>query len=276
MLTALHIEEKKSGFLRVLRRNRVKVEHYFCDSAAIKSVIYQHYRGKIGWGAIDRFVKAQRNRVLCSKALSLPAELGYKRYDSSELSRRMCENAALYLLRRIDGATAALVDSDGSCGGLCEELTDICGDLTVYTEDAEYYRRMEDRLLTEKGAALNIRKTPGCLSRADLIIAPARLETALPCSSNAVILSGERPAAAQPAPVIYDYYIELPAKLREIKPGYLDDMYFASALYSAAGVQELGSELFFRCGDGTTIHTRQSLSDMLARASGTKQSKSGE
>lgn len=265
MLTALQIEEKKGGLLKLLRRNRLRAEHCFCDVATVKSITYEHYRGRIGWSAIDRFVKAQRNRLLCPPDIELPAELGYKRFESSELSRRMCENAAIFLLRRVEGAKAALVDPDGSCGALCEELAEFGEHVTVFTADTQYYRRLEDRLLSEKGAALNIRKKPDCLRSADLIIAPGRLEGRLPCSADTVILSGERPAVSQPAPVIYDYYIELPMKLKELKPKYLDDMYFASALYSAAGVQELGAELFFRCGDGTTIHTRQSLSELLKK-----------
>ena len=265
MLTALNIEEKKGVFLWLLRRNRLRIEHYFCDAGTVKSITYEHYRGKIGWGAIDRFVKAQRNRLLCPPEIELPAEMGYRRYESTELSRRMCENAALFLLKKSEGARAALIDPDGSCSALCEELADIGEPPTVVTEAVELYRELEDRLLSEKGAALNIRKSPECLKSADIIIAPARLTETLPCSSGAVILSGERPAAAQPSPVIYKYYLDLPQKFRELKPPYLDDMYFASALYSAGRVSELGSELFYRCGDGTTVHTRQSLCELLKK-----------
>ena len=67
----------------------------------------------------------------------------------------------------------------------------------------------------------------------------------------------------QNAPVVYEYFFELPKKYQDIKPPYLDDMYFASALYALAGARELGSELFTRCGDGSILHTRMSLTDTL-------------
>ncbi len=265
MLTALDIERKTGGFLRLFRRNRIRVEHSFCDVAAVKIITYEHYRRKIAWSAIDRFVKAQRNRLLCAPDLELPAQLGYRRFESDELSRRMCENASIFLLRSAPDARVALVDPEGIYGVLCEELADIAAQPTVITGAVEYYRELEEKLLNEKGAALNIRKSTDTLKNADIIIAPLRLEQALPCSASAVILSGERPSVAQPAPVIYRYYLDLPSKIRQLKPDFLDDMYFASALYES-GVHELGSELFYRCGDGTTIHTRQSLADMLKKS----------
>jgi hypothetical protein len=48
-------------------------------------------------------------------------------------------------------------------------------------------------------------------------------------------------------------------------PPYLDEMYFASALYALAHARGLSAELFTRCGDGTVIHTRQSLVEMLKK-----------
>ena len=62
---------------------------------------------------------------------------------------------------------------------------------------------------------------------------------------------------------MYEYFFDLPSKFREICPDFLDEMYFASALYAMAGARELGGEVFTRCGDGVTIHTRASLVEAL-------------
>ena len=261
MLTALRIEEHQGGLLRFLRHNRIRVEHRYCDAAALKCVTYEHYRGKIGWSAIDRFVKAQRNRVLCSSGLELPAESGYKRFVSHELDRRMCENAALYLLREADcrGCKVVLIDRGGDSVGLCEYLTEYCDPLYVITEAAEIYAAQSEYLLNEKGAALRICRMSDCLKDADLIIAPDRLTERLSCSADALILTAEKPDAQQVCTAIYDYEIELPQKYRELCPDFLDEMYFASALYAIAQARELGGEVFTRCGDGVVLHTRQSL-----------------
>lgn len=261
MMTALKIEEHHKGFLRYLRRNRIRVEHRYCDAATLKCVTYEHYHGKVNWTSIDRFVKAQRNRVLCAPDMKIAKGSGYKRFVSSELSRRMCENAALYLLRNASDQRikVVLVDEDGDCAGLCEYLAKYCDPVNVVSAATKIYAAQAEYLLNEKGASLRLCRDTNCLKDADLIIAPKRLEEALPCPSDALILTGEAPAAPQNALTVYEYFFDLPSKFREICPDFLDEMYFASALYTMACARELGGEVFTRCGDGVTIHTRLSL-----------------
>ena len=265
MMTALQIEEHQKGLWRYLRRNRIRVEHRYCDAATLKCVTYEHYRGKVNWTSIDRFVKAQRNRVLCAPDMAIASNSGYKRFVSKELSRRMCENAALYLLRTVadPGIKAVLVDDGGDHAGLSEYLAEYCDPVNVLSEATQIYAAQTEYLLNEKGAALKLCRDKGCLRDADLIIAPGCLEEVLPCPSNALILTGEEPAVMQNAMAVYEYFFDLPSKFREICPDFLDEMYFASALYTMAGVRELGSEIFTRCGDGVTIHTRGSLVEAL-------------
>ena len=265
MMTALKIEEHRKGFLRYLRRNRIRVEHRYCDEATLKCVTYEHYHGKVNWTSIDRFVKAQRNRVLCAPEMEIASNSGYKRFASPELSRRMCENAALYLLRSAVNPQikAVLVDEEGDCVGLCEYLARYCDPVNVLSAATKIYAAQAEYLLNEKGASLRLCRDKACLNDADLIIAPKRLEDALPCPSDALILTGEAPAAPQNALTIYEYFFDLPSKFREICPDFLDEMYFASALYAMAGARELGGEVFTRCGDGVTIHTRASLVEAL-------------
>ena len=271
MITALNIEDyTRDGagkLFNLFRHNRLRVEHLYCDSAAVKSISYERYRGKVSWQSIDRFVKSQRKKLLCPEGADLPEESGFRRFESSDLNRRMCENAALGLLRSISGekVSVALVDRSGESAGLCESLTDCADPLYVVTDAADVYIAQAEYLLNEKGAALRVSRSGGCLRYADLIIAPDSITEKFDCPADAVILSGEKPAALQNAPVIYKYFFELPSKYRDIKPPYLDDMYFASALYSLAGARELGGELFSRCGDDSVIHTRMSLTEMLCR-----------
>ena len=267
MMTALQIEEHGRGFFRFLRRNRIRVEHRYCDAATLKCVTYEHYRGKVSWTSVDRFVKAQRNRVLCASETILPPNSGYKRFSSYDLSRRMCENAALYLLRNLTEypVKAVLVDQSGDRADLCEYLAAYCDPVYVMSAAMEPYTAQAEYLLHEKGAAIRLCRDKSCLKDADLIIAPDCQAESLPCPADALILTGEKPAEAQNAATIYDYYFDLPAKYRELCPAFLEEMYFASALYTMAGARELGSEIFTRCGDGVTIHSRASLVELLKK-----------
>ena len=266
MITALDIRDYKGSTLfRFIRRNRIRVEYLYCDSAAVKSVTYEHYRGRIGWAAIDRFVKEQRDSLLCRRDTVLPD--GFRRFESSALNRRMCENSALYLLRScaFTNVKTALVDRSGECFDLCEHLTEYADPVYVVTDATDLYTEYAEYLLSERGAALRVSKSGGCLRDADLIVSPENLTFDMGCHPTAVVLSGEKPSVRQDAPVIYDYYFDLSKKYRDLKPEYLDDMYFASALYSLGRASELGSELFTRCGDGTVIHTRMSLVEFLKK-----------
>ena len=275
MITALNIEDYSregiTALLNLFRHNRIRAQHMYCDTAAVKSLCYERYRGKVSWAAIDRFVGSQRGQILCPETLELPPESGFRRFESSALSRRMCENAAVALLRSADrrDIRVALVDSGGESAQLCETLTDYADPLYVVTDAADVYLAQSEYLLSEKGAVLRVSRSGGCLRNADLIIAPARIQSELDCAPDAVILSGELPDVRQNAPVVYEYFVELPKKYQDIKPAYLDDMYFACALYTLAGARELGSELFTRCGDGSILHTRMSLRETLLSRCGT-------
>ncbi len=269
MITALNIEEKRQkGLLKLfsrLKSNRIRVEHRYCDAAAVKCITYEQYRRRVNWNSIDRFVKAQRNHLLCPESLALPAESGYRRFCSTELSERLCENAALTLLdmlrdRRV---SVALCDDSGERVGLCRYLLSGCDPLDVVTDVPEVYLDEADRLMEDCGAVLRVHKSTEILAAADLIVAPGRLDTPLPCRKDALILSGAEPTAEQPCTVIWQYSYPLPQKYAEIKPAFLDEMYFASALYVMARAHELGSFGFRLCSDGQVMHTPASLAALF-------------
>lgn len=269
MLTALNIEnytKKGAGrILALLRHNRIRVEHLYCDRAAVKSVTYEQRRGKVKWAAIDRFVGGQRRQVLCPEGLELPDT--YRRYASDELNRRLCENAGLWLLRQVSDRrpSAVLIDDDGERAELCAYLVECTDRVRVVTKNPRLYLDEADRLLSEKGAAIRISTCEDRLFDADLIIAPGTIDREIGCAEDAVVLSSAPPITPQNAPVICSYVIDLPEKLRSICPPYLDGMYFAAASYAAAGIHELGSSIFTRCGDGRVLHTRMSLAEALKK-----------
>jgi hypothetical protein len=269
MLTAFSIENytrKGAGkLLGLLRRNRIRVEHFYCDRAAVKSVTYELRRGRVKWAAVDRFVKGERRQLLCPEGTELPA--GYRRFDCAELSRRLCENAGLWLLRQMGDRrpSVVLIDDEGERAGLCSYLVECTDRVRVVTKNPRLYLNEADRILSEKGAAIRVSSGGDSLFDADLIIAPEPIDRELGCAGDAVILSCAPPLTPQNAPVISRYTFDLPEKYRTICPAYLDGMYFAAALYSLAGVHELGSSVFTRCESEHILHTRASLAEALKK-----------
>lgn len=265
MITALNVVEPVekrllSKIANRLRHNQIKVEHLYCDRAALKCVTYIRYRKSVNWSAVDRFVKAQRNRVLCPAALALPVALGYRRYEGGALSRRMCTNAAFYLLENapVMNAKTVLIDDAGDDVRLCEPLLELTDSLTVLTKEPALFREEAERLIEERGAVLRVSGGSSALKDADLIIAPGRIETTLECDERALILTAEKPRVFQRGCVLYGWSFDLPQKFLSIKPDFLDDMYFADALYGMGRVYELGSILFVYCKSDRAVHTRAS------------------
>ena len=267
MITALNIEEKKSrgvlSFLR-LKTNKIRVEHLYCDKAAIKCITYEKYRKTVDWNAIDRFVKSQRNHLLCPADLEL-SEKGYRRFESFELSKRMCENAALYLLSEAKDKdlTVSLIDPSGEYVPIPRDLFDFCGRVTVVTDCEDLYLDEAARLLEEKGAVLCVSKSRDALLDADIIIAPDRIEEPLPVRPQAILFTSQSPLVEIGCCVIYKYFFDLPQKYESIRPVFLEPMYFAEAMYTLANAHELSDSVFRYCSDGVTVHTRKSLTEFL-------------
>lgn len=267
MITAVEVEEKrKRGILSLLpfRTNKIRVEHLYCDRAAIKCVTYEKYRREVNWSVLDRFVKAQRNRVLCRKELALP-EKGYKRFESFELMGRMAENAALFALENAQrkDLSVVLVDHDGGSVGLSRYLLDHSDRVTVITDCTSLYLDEASLLLEEKGAVLRVTKSFAPIADADIIISRERIEEPIPAKADAVVFTSQKPLRALSCRVIYDYFFDLPEKYESMRPAFLEPMYFASALYTMAGVYELGAQLFRYCRDEKSVHTRSSVKEFF-------------
>ena len=267
MITAVEIEDKKrKGIFSILpfRSNQIRVEHLYCDRAAIKCVTYEKYRKDVNWGVLDRFIKAQRNHLLCRKDLALP-EIGYKRFESFELSGRMAENAALFALENAGrkDLSVAVLDKSGESVGLSRYLLDNSDNVTAVTDNTSLYLDEASLLLEEKGAVLRVTRSRAPLSNADLIISRERITEPIPVKRDAVIFTSQKPSVPLSCRVVDDYYFDLPDKYENIRPAFLEPMYFASALYTMAGAYELGGELFRYCRDDKSIHTRGSVKEFF-------------
>lgn len=271
MITAVEIEDKrKKGFFSFFpfRTNKIRVEHLYCDRAAVKCVTYEQYRRDVNWCVLDRFIKAQRNHLLCRKDLVLP-EKGYKRFESFELCARMAENAGLYALENAGrkDLNVVLWDNNGESVGLSRWLLDHSDSVTVITESTSLYLDEASLLLEEKGAVLRVTRSLAPLSHADLIISADQITEPVSVKKDAVIFTSQKPSVPIPCRVISDYWFDLPEKYENIRPAFLEPMYFASALYAMAGVYELGAELFRYCRDEKSVHTRNSVKEFFKTAS---------
>lgn len=271
MITALNIVKpsRKTFFSKTVpfvRGNKIKVDHLYSDFVAIKSITYTQNRKKANWNTIDKFVKAQRNHILCNEDIPLPKELGYKRFLSFDLNARLCTNLALYLLKYIsksEDITVGIVDDNALYEEFVYSIVNFTDKVCVVTKNYGAYVSLSNRLLDEKGAVIFITKNLSRLKDCDLIVAPELIKTPIQSKDSALILTAQKPKVTMNATTVYKYCFDLPADIKSAKPEYLDDMYFASALYSLSRVYKLGSIVPRILYSDNTVHTVSSLSNIL-------------
>lgn len=274
MLTSLYIEkpEYRSGFAEFCGRllpDRISVEVRQADFVKIKCISYRLRSGRVNYKKLDKIIGAQRNRLLCDKALGLPKELGYRRYENNEFLCRMCTNVALCILSResLKNVTVGLVDTDASFTTLPEHLLRYTDSVVVVSDKTDVYSEVAETILYETGAPLRLSKTTRSLYDCDIVIAPKGVDNSFSLKQNAVVLTTKKPESEYQITVVYDYNIELPQYIRDICPEGIDDTYFASALYTLGHMYKLGSLIPTLCVSNNGVQTVSSLRNMLNKQS---------
>ena len=273
MLTSLYINNKKyKGKLKKLcgrlKGDKIKVEIRQAMDIELKCVEYINRSGKVNYKKLDKVIGAQRNRVLCPSDTELPKKLGYKRFESGDFTRRLCTNTAITLLSSLKGASISvgLLDCDASYLALPQYLLKYTDTVVVVTNEYDIYSEVAQDILCELGAPLRLSKTVRSLELCDLIIAPKGLTPDINPKPDAVVLTDKKPQKHMDCSVIYGYDITLSKELEAECPDYLDETYFAGALYTMGRKHELGAVVpqFLKCED--KIHTISSLINLLYKS----------
>ncbi|MDP4120251.1 MAG: hypothetical protein Q8876_04240 [Bacillota bacterium] len=265
MLTALTIKDAapRSKFKRWMQkfsRNDPKSYIASMQGLAVQHIIYEQINGKVNWDKIEKalLVPIERKFILCVENLKLPRNLGFERFQSDALLKRLAENAALWVLNAAkippSDIKIAIYDPDGSELELCELLIPFTNQLRIITKDIGDYYLEYERLMDEYGVAVMISSETEWLSFCDVVITPRRITENLPFKEDAIIFSTERPAVSAKGVIFYDYQMDLAEKYLKIMPYDLPDLYFASALYTKGKQYELGSAVpSVIIGDGFSI-----------------------
>lgn len=271
MLTALYINKvnhksRMLGTMSSLLPDRIKVEIKEADDISIRCVEYISHKDKINFKKIDRIVGAQRNHLLCDKNIALPKELGYRRFEGTEYSKRLCTNTAIRLLQRVKDERqlcVCLVDIDACFADIVPYLLKYTDKLVVITNKVNLYSQVADDMLSEFGAVLRISKNLLSTQTADLVIAPSySRELKLKCENSVVLSVADTPLESN-AIVIYAYDILLPKKLRGLLPKGITDTYLASALYSIDRRYMLGCVVPSLFIGKDSVYTIEALRKML-------------
>jgi hypothetical protein len=219
------------------------------------------------WSQLNAIISTQRNHLLCSEDVILPAKLGFRRFDNREFKVRLASNMAIYILSQLnnENVKVGLYDVKGECGEVLPYLVKHCGNPVVVSDNLTAFNYEVNSIYEEQGATVQLSSNRMHLMDCDLIIAPMAIEELLPISGNTIILSGFSPLVCLPGLVYYSYSFRMPNKFDEIKPEELSEEYFCGALYTKARQYELGSIVPTTCSNGNSTQTCVSIEEYLRK-----------
>lgn len=274
MLTALTIENIKTdkwykNFFNKLRGNSIRVEIKSARGVALRNITYINRNGQVDWYALDSEIGAQRNHLLCSDDVVLPAEMGFKRFENTEFKIQLACNLGLFVLSKLKGeipnVKVGLFDASANCSSLLEDLIKYCGNVAVVSDNIDEYDEITEKISEEYGAEVFVTNNREVLSDCAFVIAPEKICETLPFSGGAVVLSGFAPTVCTAGLVYFDYHFRMPNMFDKIKPDSLSNEYFAGALYTKGRQYELGSIVPTSCSNFGGSQTPGSICDYLVR-----------
>lgn len=271
MLTALsvNIPERADGLKRLrdrLRRDRVEVQVSRARGVSLRHITYTSYSGEVRLDKTDGVVGTQRDRLLCSEKLVFPHSSGYRRFESSSFSARLCVNMALETLRNCQHSTElrlGIYDPTAIAADFLLHALEFCVNPVIITKNHTPYRLARERALNELGAAVSLTTRIEDLAQCDFVIAPSRIHEPLPLRSTAIVLTSGEPKPSVDGEIYYSYSFRMPNGFASLKPAELSEEYFCSALYTLGKQYALGSIVPLTCNGKTGAQTVKSLSNLL-------------
>lgn len=273
MITSLSfsIPEKDNLLKKILykiKNDKVDVKIEQARGVHIKQVKYTSYSGKLKLEKVDKFIGAQKSKLVCNEKLKFPQNSGYKRFNSYDFSIRLCTNMALKIVSEMESPEKlriGIYDTKAISADILPMLLKHCSNVIVVTDNEERYYEVTEQAMDELGATAVITKNINEIENCDLIIAPQVITEKLPLKREAVVLTIDSPKVEVPALVYHKYYFKMPNGFDRIKPIELDEEYFCSALYSLCSQFELGSIVPTVCRNYSTSQTVKSLSAYIKR-----------
>lgn len=257
MLTALTVTDKTEKLwfkkaVNLVKGNKIRIETNQVRGVTLKHIEYINRTGKINWQEIDRWVGVQRNHLLCSEYLRLPADMGYKRFYSEDFTKRLCTNMALYILSRLEkpeSVNVCLYDRKGESPDALLHFIKLSPKIRVITENPGVYVPVSEMIMEETGISPVVCRSAESAEGCDFLVAPCTITESLPLKSSTVTLTSRCPETVQNGAVYFRYHFKMPNKFERIKPADLSDFYFASALYTKARQHQLGSIVPMLCSN---------------------------
>ncbi len=247
-------DAKSSVFKKIIYAIKPNVPKYRVisyNNIDIMQIICNYRNKKIPWKKILNLIQDENRSILCREDISIPNNIGIKRYSSNLFTKQLCKNASVEYIKvnHFDprGLKVVLFDKDAKYIDILENIIMLTSDIKVVTDSSSVYFNKADRLMDEYGASIVIADSKNFSSCADILIAPDKITHRLDLKKNAVIFTSQKPSVPLDGTIYYSYKIKLPQKFKNIVPDDLEPVYFLSALYDQYNMKKLSTIVPSHC-----------------------------
>ena len=121
MLTALTVKKHErrkglKGLVDRLKRDRAVVQVKRARGVYLKQITYISYGRNQRFEKLEKIIGDSKNRIICSPKIDFHDECGFRRFENSDFTARLCTNLAICLLSMCDFAEKlkiGIYDPDG-------------------------------------------------------------------------------------------------------------------------------------------------------------------
>lgn len=248
MFTMFTVEDKKlTGIKRlfsIFYKDRIIESYLDGKKLAVRRITYINYRDRINWDAVRKLAGVQAGSLICSEKINFPKDSGLRRFCDNTFVKKMTCNFAYHTLNSMENPqklNVAFVDADGSESEFLWKLCTLTDNLVAVTGNKEKYEILSEKMMEKQGVSLVYTNRLTRIRDADFVIAPCKIQKRIDLNKRAVILTSEKPQVEIPAICYWNYTCTLPEEYRRLMCEDMDEMYFASALYSKGRKYFLGS-----------------------------------
>ena len=248
MFTTFTVEDRKlTGIKRlfsIFYKDRIIESYLDGKKLAVRRITYINYRDRINWDAVRKLAGVQAGSLICSDKINFPKDSGLVRFRDNTFARKMTCNFAYHTLNSMENPqklNVAFVDADGSESDFLWKLCTLTDNLVVVTGNKEKYEILSEKMMEKQGVSLVYTNRLTRIRDADFVIAPCKIQKRIDLNKRAVVLTSEKPQVEIPAVCYWNYTCTLPEEYRRLMCEDMDEMYFASALYSKGRKYFLGT-----------------------------------
>lgn len=247
MFTTFTVEDRKlTGIKRlfsVFYKDRLYESYLDGKKLAVRRITYVNCRDKINWDAVRKIAGIQAESMICSDKIHFPKDSGLVRFRDNTFVKKMTCNFAFSTLNSMENPqklNVAFIDADGSESEFLWKLCTLTDNFVVVTGNKEKYEILGEKMMEKQGVSIVYTNRLTRIKDADFVIAPCKIQRIIDLNKRAVVLTSEKPQVEIPAICYWNYTCTLPEEYRRLMCDDMDEMYFASALYSKGRKYFLG------------------------------------